>query len=157
MFKKLTATLLLLAFSQAYAATPLGIDLNKSFDELNYKLNVEWNQTDSNFYNETIKDFEEEIVALQSRGLTTKDLIKYTKDKIKDQEVQNEINEILKIINESEMSPAEARYFTISQLDSAYSHGASWKGSRSVVKTALVISVVILVLAISRHNESDND
>jgi archaellum biogenesis protein FlaJ (TadC family) len=156
MFKKLTAILLLLAFSQVYAASPMSADLNKSFDELNYKLNVEWNQKDSKFYNETIEGFENEIEVLRSRGLTTKDLFKYITDKIKNQEVQNEINEISKIIDESGMSPADARTFTISKVEDTFSHGASWNG-RIGVKSILVISAIIVVLAISRHHQSENN
>ncbi|MBC7538577.1 MAG: hypothetical protein H7281_07140 [Bacteriovorax sp.] len=156
MLKKLTAVSLLLAFSQAYAAAPLNSDLNKSFDELNYKLNVEWNQTDSNFYNETIKKFEKEIEGLRARGLRSLDLIKYSTDKIKDHNAQKEFNEISKFINESGMSADEALSFTISKLESIYSRGASWNGNRPESKTALVISAIILVLVISRYNESDN-
>ncbi|MBC7537317.1 MAG: hypothetical protein H7281_00745 [Bacteriovorax sp.] len=159
MLKKITALLLLTAFTNVYAITPiqqsnaLANELNKSFDSLNYKLNVEWNQKDSKFFDATIADFEKEIAGLQKEGVTSKDLIKYTTDKIKDKQIQNDIQEMTKVIAESQMSNEEARAFVVSKLSSTYSHGASWSGSRIGVHAAIIVGIIVLILVcVHRHN-----
>ena len=88
-FKKLTALLLLTAFTNVYAITPVqesfaASELTQTFDSLNYKLNVEWDQKDSQFMDKALDNFEQEVAELQKAGLTNQVLIKYTLDKIKD-------------------------------------------------------------------------
>jgi hypothetical protein len=157
MLKKITTLFLLTAFTQVYAITPiqqslaLATELNQSFNELNYKLNVEWNQKDETFLNDSIKNFENEITELQKQGLTNKELVQHTIGKIKDKSTQTEISEIAKVISDSQMSNEEARAFTIQKLNSTYSHGASWSGSNVHVHITVVIIAIIIILACSKH------
>lgn len=148
MFKKFTALLLITAFTNVYAITPFeqSRDLSKTFDSLNYKLNVEWDQKDGTFFDESIAGFEKEIASLQKDGLTKEELVQYTLDKIKDKEIRQEVSELSKIISESQMTNEEARAFTISKLNSTYSHGASWSGSRMGFRTAFIIGAIIVIL-----------
>lgn len=163
MFKKITALLLLTAFTNVYATAPIERtravqnELSKTFDSLNYKLNVEWNQKDAKFFDETVAGFEKEIAALQKDGLTKQELIKYTLDKVKDQEIKKEINELAKIVKESQMTDQEARAFVVQKLNSTYSHGASWSGSRLGIHTALIIGVIIIILVVAHHHDNDDD
>lgn len=160
MFKKFTALFLITAITNAYAVTPvqqskaLATELNKTFDALNYKLNVEWNQKDSQFFDATIADFEKEIADLQKEGVSTKDLMDYTTGKIKDKEIQKDIQEMSKIIAENQMSNEEARAFVVSKLSSTYSHGASWSGSRVGVHAAVIVGIIILIL-VCAHSSKD--
>lgn len=152
MLRKFTATVMIATFAQAYAATPVqsnavADELNRSFDELNYRLNVEWDQSDPKFMSDTLDNFKKEIIVLQSQGLSSKELVQYTLDKIKDKKSKDEINEILTVISDNQMNSEEARAFTLSKLNSLYSHGASWSGGRVGVHCALVAGVVILILA----------
>lgn len=152
MLRKFTATLMITTFAQSYAATvvqstAIADELNKNFDELNYKLNVEWDQSDPAFVNSTLNNFRNEIIALQKQGLSNKELVQYTMEKIKDTKTRNEINEILTVINDSQMNSDEARAFTLSKLNSLYSHGTSWSGGRSGRHCSFVIGVVIVLLA----------
>jgi hypothetical protein len=158
MFKKITALLLLTAFTNVYAVTPLqqANELNKTFDSLNYKLNVEWDQKDVQFFDATIADFEKEIAGLQEEGITNKDLIAFTTDKIKDKQIQNDINEMSKVITETQMTNEEARSFIVSRLNSTYSHGASWSGSRMGVHAAVIVGAIILIL-ICTHKTTTTD
>jgi hypothetical protein len=165
MFKKITALLLLTAFTNVYAFTPImqtqqqmANELNTTFDSLNYKLNVEWNQKDAPFFDATIADFEKEIAGLQKEGITNKDLIDFTTGKIKDKLIQNDINELSKVIAETNMSNEEARAFIVSKLSSTYSHGASWSGSRVGVHAAFIVGliVVILICTQKRKNRDTN-
>lgn len=152
MFKKFFAVLMIISFTNAYAMSPVqrsnevAKQLNKTFDSLNYKLNVEWNQKDSRFFDATISDFEKEIASLQKDGVTRADLLKFTTGKIKDKQIQKEIVEMSKVIAASQMSNEEARSFIVSKLGSTYSHGASWSGDRAGVATALIVGAVVLIL-----------
>lgn len=158
MFKKITALLLLTAFTNVYAVTPIqqANELGKTFDSLNYKLNVEWDQKDSKFFDSTIANFEKEISDLQDAGVTNSDLMNYTISKIKDPQMQNEINEMSKAIADAQMSSTEARAFVISKLNSTYSHGASWSGSRMGLKAAFFIGLIVVILVVVHNQHSDD-
>lgn len=157
MLKKFTALFLITAFTQVYAVTPvqqsfaIADELNRTFDELNYQLNVEWNQKDSKFFNESIDGFEKQIAALQEQGLTSKELVQYTLEKIKDKETRKEVSEITKVITDSEMSSQEARAFVLSKLNSIYSHGTSWSGSKVGVKVVLLIGIILIIVACTQQ------
>lgn len=163
MFKKLTALFLLTAFTQVYAVTPivsaqtLKQEMNKSFDELNYKLNVEWDQKDQKVFDQAVKSFEKEIAALQAQGATNQDLVQHAMEKIKDKQVQKDMAELQKIIKENQMTDAEARAFVIQKLGSTYSHGASWSGSRMGVHAAVLIGAIILIVIACAHDDDDEE
>jgi len=159
MFKKITALLLLTTFTHVYAVTPIeqsraiANELNRTFDELNYKLNVEWDQKDQNYFDRSVTEFENEISALQAEGLTSKDLVDHAISKIKDKSIKTEVNELAKTINENQMSPEEARAFTISKLSSTYAHGASWSGSRMGIHAGILIAAIIVILICCNKND----
>lgn len=163
MLKKFTALFLITAFTQVYAITPIqqsqaiADELNRTFDELNYKLNVEWDQKDPAVFDQTVQGFQDEISALQAQGLTTTDLMNHALEKIKDKQIQNDMNELAKVADENQMNPDEARAFIVSRLSSTYSHGASWSGSRLGVHTAIIVGAIIVILIVchNRHHTTD--
>lgn len=153
MFKKITALLLLTVFTNIYAFTPIEhsqirSELNQTFDSLNYKLNVDWDQKDAKFFDEAIAGFEDEITTLQNNGLTKEELMNYALGKVKDKEIANEIKELIKTIGESQMTNDEARAFTISKLNSTYSQGASWSGSRVGRRVACIVGTIIVFVTV---------
>ncbi len=162
MFKKFMALFLLTAFTQVYAVTPireaqvLKSELNKTFDELNYKLNVEWDQKDTKVFDQVVKSFEKDIASLQAQGISNDELVEHALDKIKDKQVQKDMAELQKVIKDNQMSDAEARAFVIQKLSSTYSHGASWSGSRMGVHTALIIGAIILIVVACSHEKNDS-
>lgn len=161
MFKKLTALFLLTAFTQVYAVTPIQQsnairdELNRTYDELNYKLNVEWDQRDTKAFDTIITDFENDITTLQAQGVTNNDLVKHALDQIKDKQIQKDMIDLQEVIKENQMSDQEARAFVIQKLSSTYSHGASWSGSRMGVHTALIIGAIILIVIACNHHHKD--
>jgi hypothetical protein len=164
MFKKMTALFLLTAFTQVYAVTPLAQatlikqELNKTLDELNFKLNVEWDQKDTKMFDQTVAEFEKDIAKLQKEGLTSEDLVKNSIDKIKDQQVQDEVKELQKVIADGKMTQVEARNFVLAKLSSTYAHGASWSGSRHGMRCGWIIGAIIIILIVchERNNNDDN-
>lgn len=162
MFKKITALLLLTTFTNVYAFTPVDqirsadIELSKTFNSLNYKLNVEWDQRDARFFDEAVAGFEKDIADLQTNGLTQEDLMKYTVEKIKSNEIKNEINELAKAISQSQMTNDEARAFAISKLNSTYSEGASWSGSRHRHGSFVCCAVIIILILAHHYNQDES-
>ena len=154
MFKKFTALLLITAFTQAYAFTPIqqssqmASELNKTFDEFNFKLNVEWDQKDTAVFDQTVKDLEGQIADLQKQGLTNNDLIQNSLNNIKDKKIQDEMSELAKVIDQQNMTQEEARSFILAKLSSTYAHGASWSGSRTGGHCAYIICLIIVVLVV---------
>ncbi len=156
-FKKFVATFILTAFTQVYAYSPIqqsmavSDELTRSFDELNYKMNVEWDQKDPGFMDEALKEFEKNIADLQAQGLSNNELVEYTLGKIKDKKTRDEISELTSAINEGQLNPEEARSFAISKMNSIYSHGASWTGGRAGLHVAFVLGVVVLLVYCAQH------
>ena len=162
MFKKFTALLLLTSFTHAFAMSPvqetraMSDALAKTFDEMNYSLNVEWDQKDQQFFKTTVEGFEKEIKALQAQGLTNKELVDYTLSKIKDKQTQSDVKEIAKAINEEEMTGDQARDFALEKLSGTYSQGASWSGSRMGIKLVLILGVIILICCATKGSDNDD-
>ena len=105
MLKKFTALLILTSFTHAFAMSPvqeasaMSKALDSTFSEMNYLLNVEWDQKDQVYFNNTVDGFESQVKDLQSQGLTNKELIEYTLSKVKDKQTQSDIAEISKVIS----------------------------------------------------------
>ncbi|MGZ3787302.1 MAG: hypothetical protein ACXVLQ_02200 [Bacteriovorax sp.] len=157
MLKKTTAVLLISAFTHVYAVTPglqanaLTSEVDNTFNELSYKLNVEWDQKDGKFLNQSIAEFENEIAALQKEGLTNQDLVDHALTKIKDKRVLNDVRQIVNEVQENQMTPDEARAFVISKLNSIYSHGASWSGAASIAAVSIAAIAAIVCVVIWTH------
>lgn len=156
MLRKIAALLMLTAFSHVSAMTPVArtADLNKSFDQLNYSLNVEWDQKDEKFFDASVDEFEKNIAELQKQGLTNKELIDHTLSKIKDDKTRNEVIAIVEVVNSSNMNSDEARAFVMSKLSKTYANGASWSGGRMGIKLALLLGIILLICLCSGDDEN---
>ncbi len=161
MLRKFTAILMLTSFTNAFAMSPvhetsaMAKALERTFDEMNYSLNVEWDQKDQQFFKTTVDGFEKNIKDLQQNGLTNKELIDYTLAKIKDKQTQADVREIAEVINESEMTSEQARDFALEKLNGTYSQGTSWSGSRMGVKLVLILGVIILICCATKDRDDD--
>lgn len=156
MLKKITALLLILAFNHSFAMAPkvFTSELNRSFDDLSFKINVEWDQKDAKFFDQSITNFENEIAALQKDGLTPDDLVNHALGKVKDKRVLSDIGRMAKVVEG--MSQDEARAFVISKLNATYSHGTSWNGTRTASIYAIAAIICVLIWTNSTHKtESD--
>ena len=157
MFKKFTATLLISALTQVYAITPIQQsliqrdDLKRSIDELNYKVNVEWDQKDQKALNLAIADFEKDIKDLMSQGMKNDELIKVSLEKIQDQKVRAEILDMLSTINENQMGSDEVKAFVLSKLNEFYAKGTSWSGRRHG-HMGVIIAVLVLIICCNQHS-----
>ncbi len=152
----MTATLLISALTQVYAITPiqhslmLKDGLNKSLDELNYKVNVEWDQKDAQTLNFAIADFEKDVRELINQGMTNEELIKTSIEKIQDQKIKSEINDMINTINENQMGSDEVKAFVLSKLNEFYAKGTSWSGRRHG-HHGLMLAVLVLIICCHQH------
>jgi hypothetical protein len=160
MLRKFTAFFLVTSCINAFAMAPiqktaeLSRELGRTFDEMNYTLNVEWDQKDPAFFKDTVEKFEDNIKALQSAGLSNQELINYTLTKIKDKQTQQDVAEIAKTISDSQMTSDQARAFALEKLNKGYSQGTSWSGSRMGIKLVLILAVIIIIVCAC---DDDND
>jgi hypothetical protein len=154
---------MLTSFTHAFAMSPvmetsaLGKALDQTFNEMNYSLNVEWDQKDQVYFNSTVDGFEKQVKDLQDQGLTNKELIEYTLAKVKDKQTQKDIAEISKVISESNMTADQAREFALAKLNSTQSQGASWSGSRMGIKMVVILAIIIIIVCATSSNHDDDN
>lgn len=130
--------------------------MNRVFDELNYRMNVEWDQADSEYVKGALDDFEKEIADLQKQGLTNQELTQYTLSKIKDKATVDVVNSLSRTINENQMTADEARDFAVSKLNNMYAQGANWSGGRiRASHVALILGIIALIYCCTQMGGDD--
>lgn len=145
MFKKLIAFPLIFAMFivQSHAATHDG--LKAAFDNLNYALSVEWNQTDRDFYNTQMEKFTAELNTLQEKGLSNQDLIAFATSQVKDAKASKDLETAFNMIQINKMSKQEAQKYVTDVMNKSYNQGASWAGG---IGTAIALILLVAVAAI---------
>lgn len=162
MLKKILATIIIVSFTQVYAnyvtaeRKELESHMAQAFDQLNYRLNVEWNQVDNAYFNEAMNDFEAQIADLQSKGLSNEQLVEFTTANIKDKASLEEVKKLSNVISQNNLSAAEARAFAVSKLNATYSKGASWSGGKGMIKVALLVAAVIIITKTLTKKNNDS-
>ena len=153
MFKKLIALMMVLSIFTVQANASTNAGLKAAFDELNYSLTVEWDQQDKEFHAEQMKTFTSTIRDLQSKGLTTAQLIDFAKSEVKNAQVAKDLETALNMIQINKMSASEANKYIIDTMKKSYSAGASWNGE---VFIYLAVGVLIVALAVAIANGNTN-
>ena len=146
MSKKILVFILTALFmTQSFAAT--NAPLKEVFDDLNYSLNVEWDQKDRNFYNQKMDSFIKQIKGLRDQGLTNQELIDYTVSQIKDKKLADDVRTGLSMVSINSMNSEEAHEYVSRLMTETYSSGASWSG-QGVVAGAVLAVVFIAVASV---------
>jgi hypothetical protein len=148
MIKKLFGLFLTFAVFtvSAHAATNDG--LKAAFDELNYKLTVEWDQKDKAFQQEQMKTFTATLRDLQAKGLTNSQLVDFVKSEVKNDRVAKDLETAFNMISINKMSAQEANKYVVETMKKSYSNGASWNGEVFIyIAAALLIVAVAIAIA----------
>lgn len=157
MFKKLFAFSMIFCMLvvQANAVTHNG--LKAAFDDLNYALSVEWDQTDRAFYSAQMEKFTAQVKSLQEQGLTNQELMDFALTQVKDEKAAKDLQTAFTMITINKMSPKEAQRYVTDVMNKSYSRGASWGGEVIVgaVVLILIIAVVAIVAGKARVNENE--
>lgn len=133
--------------SNAQEATSL--TLKELFDNLNYSLNVEWDQKDKAFYDAQIQKFTAEVKKLQSSGLSNQDLVEFAKSQVKNEKVAANIESALNLVQINKMKPEEARKFALESVSKSYSTGANYSSSGYYTIAAIVLVVALVAVVIA--------
>lgn len=131
----------------AYASSNAG--LKAAFDELNYSLSVEWNQTDKAFYSAQMKKFSATVKDLQAKGLTNAQLIDFATSEIKDAKIAKEMQTALTMISLQKMSPSDAANYMSESMKRSYSKGANWNGGASILLLGAGVLLIVVALAMA--------
>ncbi len=146
MLKKLVTLMIAVSLFtvQAQAATQSG--LKAAFDELNYSLSVEWNQTDKAFYEAQVQKFVGVVRDMKAKGLSNEDMMAFAKNEIKDGNAAKSIETAFNMININKMDAQEASNYMMETMKKTYSRGASFEGE---VLMYLGIGVLVVALAVA--------
>lgn len=145
MLKRACVLLLVLITFTAQVSANSQTGLKAAFDELNYSLNVEWDQKDLNFYNAQSEKFTSEIMKLQEMGLSNKELMDFAILQIKDKKLAHEIQTTFSLVSIDAMSSQEAQEHIKKAIANSYGHGASWNGATVLGGVVLVIIIVAVI------------
>jgi hypothetical protein len=147
MFKKLITLMIAVAFTTTTAFANTNGGLKAAFDEMNYSLNVEWDQNDKAFYDAQTEKFSATLKELQAEGLTNAELIEFVKAEVKDAKVAQDLETAFNMIQTQKMSASEAADYMTESMKSSYSVGASWSGDPAIFFLLAVVLILFLVPA----------
>ena len=116
--------------------------LKQAYDQLNFSLQVEWDQKDQKYYEESLGKFQAKIQGLQDQGMTNEQLFEFVRSNIKDKKMALDIHEMFNSLNESAMTNDEAREFLMEYASENYSTGASWTGG-AVVAGGILAALIV--------------
>lgn len=146
MFKKFFVGFLAFAFVSVQANAVSNNSLKTAFDELNYALSVEWNQTDRAFYDAQMGKFTEQVKALQAQGLTNAELVEFATSNIKDANLAKEVKNAMTLVQINKLPANEARKMVMETISKTYNRGASWS-SDGILYGALIVLIIVAVIA----------
>lgn len=137
---KLLSLFVAFAFTaNVMAATAPVQELERTLDNYQYSMTVEWNQKDQAFYQEKTEAFFAELGTLMNNGSVTQaDLMKVLEKKVTDKKQIEAIK--AKLSGISANSNAELAKVLSQNIDQMYSRGASWNGE------VLTIGLGVLVV-----------
>lgn len=129
MLKKLAAVALV-CFSFSTLAN-VDAKIASIFDEVEFKLSVEWDQKDQAFYNETVRNFEKQLGDLAQEGVAPSDVLNYLQSNIKDKKVASELSDLVSTIDVETMSLEDSKSLIQDYVDGMKNTGANYSGRYS--------------------------
>ena len=148
MLKRMCTLFLALAFFTTASASTIGPEaVRAAVAELNFALNVQWDQQDQAFYKAQIEKFKGKIEALQAEGMTMAQIIDATSATVNDAKLAAELKQALTVIEAGNMGMEEAQRLVINAARNSGARGASWSSDvylwiGPVIALALVIALL---------------
>jgi hypothetical protein len=155
MVKRLFMIVLIFACSLSSLHASAVTGLKRAFEELNYALEVEWDQRDEVFKQAEVEKFHHKVRELQKNGLTQKEFLEFSLSEMKDQTLRTQMEGTLNLLKMNALSEAEAKNIMQNNLEKSLSKGASWNGKLSTVAGTVLFVIVALVLLSSTSGESN--
>lgn len=147
---------LLLALSvpstQVYATTKT-MSVAQAFQELQYKLSVEWDQKDVAFKNNALKTFSKQLKALESQGVTQEEIVQELKAQAVDAQTAKELDQIAQIAKDQKLSKTEVQKLVTDYMAKTQKKGSSWSDSNGeAVIIGIVVLFIVLIIVASAAN-----
>lgn len=149
MLKKLMSFAMIFSFLTVHASAATNNGLKAAYDELNYSLNVDWDQKDKNFYQASMKKFTDAVSLMQTEGLSNAEIIGFVKNEIKDEAAARDLETAFNVISINKMAPSEATQYMLNTMKRTYSRGASWDGEMAgaiAISAAIVVGIALLII-----------
>jgi hypothetical protein len=145
----------MIVITQAHAVTGNELGLKNAIDELNYSLNVEWDQTDKNFYNEQMDQFQSKLALLKATGMTNDEMLDFVIQNVKDESLKADLLQVQAIAASEKLSADELKNLSQEVLKRNYNRGSSWIGA--VVITGMALILVIATITVLILNDAQNN
>ena len=147
MVSKLFSIVVLLSMLMTSAGAATNAGLKAAFDELNYSLSVDWDQTDRAFYDAQMKKFTDTVSSMQADGLTNSEIIAFVKSEVKNEALGRDLETAFNMISINKMNHAEASQYMIDTMKKSYARGASWNYEVTawLITGAIVVGLALLI------------
>lgn len=141
---KIIALVLSLCMSLNVIAANGSIEkLEKTLDEFQYTLTVEWDQKDQKFYKEQNDLFVANIVELiQTEGISHDDILKLSEKRIHDKQAYEALKIKMSLLDKN-LTPQELAESLRASTQSYYSNGASWNGSIKIIVPVVIVGILL--------------
>lgn len=140
--KILSLVLCLVLSMNVFAASSSVGEFERSLDNLQYSMTVEWDQKDKEFYEQISKKFFGEMEHMMANGqLTQEQVMSVLEKKVSNKKALEAIK--LKLSLMGKVSEAQLAEVLKDSTKEMYSQGASWNGD---VVTPVIIGVVVLAV-----------
>jgi hypothetical protein len=149
MLKKLVSFAMIFSFLTVHASAATNNGLKAAYDELNYSLNVDWDQKDKAFYQSSMKKFTDAVSLMQTEGLSNAEIIGFVKNEIKDEAAARDLETAFNVISINKMAPSEATQYMLNTMKKTYARGSSWLGFTTgelAITAAIVVGLALLVI-----------
>jgi hypothetical protein len=145
---KIIALFLCFCLSLNVLASTSTLELERSMDEYQFALAVEWDQHDQEFYQNQTELFMKKIGTLiKDHGLTKEELLLIAQKKVQDKEVLEAIQAKMTLLGAAS-GPQELSTMAQEISRSLYKKGASWNGGVSTTVLAGLLLVALVGYAI---------
>jgi hypothetical protein len=146
--KKLLSIVLALSFTVNVFAATATQELEKSLDNYQYAMTVEWDQKDQKFYDAKTQEFFAQMGSLiKEKGLKQEEIIALAEKKIANKQTVEAIKLKLNLIGNVKTTSELASVLKDVSKD-MYSKGAAWNGDAVLVSGVVVLIVAVVGYAI---------
>ena len=130
--------------------------LDQAIQNLQFALTVEWDQKDSNFRNEVMKQFQIEVTKLEKSGMTREQILTELKTKVLDSRTAADLDKVIQLSKDQKVSKEEIRKIVTSNIERSQRTGASWQGDSAgtVIAAVVIVAIVVLIIVAASNSRS---
>lgn len=156
MLKKIVSMLMLNCLLLTSAQAASGAGLKSAFDSLSYSLTVEWDQQDQDFAQNKIENFQSEVNALRSAGLSQSEVAAFLKEILKGK-ANLQVDSFMQKLESQSLTQDEVKADLGQMISLAYNDGAHYLPAGKVALGVLGAVGLIFVVSMIIVQSSEND